>query len=146
MSLSIVDLTESTALHDAVKQDVQCIPTINELIEINKRTFDKWQGSVEETISVFGTTPAPEYLQALSNFCLNQKIPLDLHILETMTQRVHSDLEHGKSFVKYLAEIWALKSNTTLIHLVWVDDEDMNLIAAADAVVAHCPIAEVVAG
>ncbi|MGI9203761.1 MAG: amidohydrolase family protein, partial [Woeseiaceae bacterium] len=65
---------------------------------------------------------------------------LDMHVLETKTQRVHGELLHGKSFVRYVEDVGALNDNTILIHCVWIDDEDMQAIAQAGAVIAHNPI------
>lgn len=134
-------LTESTAalLSDATPKRT------DELLNLYQSVTDRWHGAGDGRLNVHGSCSAPqrvtpEYLQALSGFCARNDMSLDMHMLETKTQRVHGDLVHGKSFVRYVNDLGALSDNTVLIHCVWVDDQDMDLIAAANAVVAHNPV------
>lgn len=134
-------LTDSTAhllSSDAPKQK-------EELLELYQAVTDRWHGEAGGRLTVHGSCSAPQrvtadYLQALSDFCATNDMSLDMHVLETKTQRVHGDLAHGKSFVRYVDDLGVLNDRTVLLHCVWVDDEDMDLIAAANAVVAHNPV------
>lgn len=134
-------ITDSTAalLPDATPKRT------DELLDLYQSVTDRWHGASAGRLHVHGSCSAPqrvtpEYLQALSDFCTANDMSLDMHMLETKTQRVHGDLEHGRSFVRYVSDLGALTDNTVLIHCVWVDDQDMDLIAAANAVVAHNPV------
>ena len=116
-----------------------------ELLALYRAVADRWHGSADGRLTVHGSCSAPQrvtpdYLQALSEFCATNDMSLDMHMLESKTQRVHSDLVHGKSFVRYVDDLGVLSEHTVLIHCVWVDDEDMDLIARANAVVAHNPV------
>jgi cytosine/adenosine deaminase-related metal-dependent hydrolase len=52
-----------------------------------------------------------------------------------------ADLEPapGVSPMRYLHELGALREETLLAHGVWVNDDDLALVAESGAVVAHCP-------
>ncbi len=134
-------LTDSTA---ALLPEASPKP-MEELLDLYRIVTDRWHGAGEERLQVHGSCSAPQrvtasYLQALSDFCTTNDMSLDMHVLESKTQRVHGDLLHGKSFVRYVSDLGALNDHTVLIHCVWVDDQDMDLIAAANAVVAHNPV------
>jgi cytosine/adenosine deaminase-related metal-dependent hydrolase len=46
----------------------------------------------------------------------------------------------GRSLVRYTADLGLLSARMNIIHAVWVDDADLDLIAASGAVIAHNPI------
>jgi 5-methylthioadenosine/S-adenosylhomocysteine deaminase len=48
--------------------------------------------------------------------------------------------ERGMRHVPWLASVGALGPNTQLAHSVWLNDEELALIAASGASVVHCPI------
>jgi cytosine/adenosine deaminase-related metal-dependent hydrolase len=60
-----------------------------------------------------------------------------MHAEETKLQAVSCRQFFGRSAVAYLAQIGALNDRTSLAHCVWVDDHDIELIAAAGATVCH---------
>ena len=62
---------------------------------------------------------------------------VQMHLLETKYQRVYAFKTWGKSFVRHLDEIGALGSWLTLAHMVWVEDADIDLLAARGVGVAH---------
>ncbi len=64
-------------------------------------------------------------------------------MLETKLQRVLAREQlrfAGRSLVRYAADLGCLSERMNIIHAIWVDDADLDLIAAAGAVVAHNPI------
>jgi cytosine/adenosine deaminase-related metal-dependent hydrolase len=89
---------------------------------------------------------SPEYFGALDDLSRRHDLPLFAHVLETRVQRALSvpgtgqDRFAGRSLVKYTADLGFLSDRVNVIHAVWVDDEDLDLIAAAGAVVAHNPV------
>jgi 5-methylthioadenosine/S-adenosylhomocysteine deaminase len=64
-------------------------------------------------------------------------------MLETKTQRVLAHAQPrfaGRSLVRYTADLGLLNERTNVIHAVWVDDADLDLIAEARATVVHNPV------
>lgn len=63
-----------------------------------------------------------------------------IHVAETKTE-VDINLEkRGNRHIEWLAEIGVLNSKMQLVHSVWLEDHEIDLIAEHDAVVVHCPV------
>ncbi len=54
--------------------------------------------------------------------------------------------EYGMRPVKWLDQIGILDKNTQIVHAVWVDDEEIELLANSGATVVHCPVSNAVLG
>jgi 5-methylthioadenosine/S-adenosylhomocysteine deaminase len=62
-------------------------------------------------------------------------------MLETRLQRVLGHEKFGgRSLIRYVHDLGFLGDRLNIIHAVWVDDADIDLIAEAGSVVAHNPI------
>ncbi|MCY4073462.1 MAG: amidohydrolase family protein [Chloroflexi bacterium] len=62
---------------------------------------------------------------------------VQMHMLETRYQRIYAYKTWGKSFIRHLEDIGALGDWLTLAHMVWVEDEDIELLAERGVGVAH---------
>ncbi|MCY3779291.1 MAG: amidohydrolase family protein [Chloroflexi bacterium] len=62
---------------------------------------------------------------------------VQMHLLETRYQRHYAHKTWGKSFVQHLADIGVLGEWLTLAHMVWVEEEDIDLLAERGVGVAH---------
>jgi 5-methylthioadenosine/S-adenosylhomocysteine deaminase len=63
-----------------------------------------------------------------------------IHVAETKTE-VEMNLEaRGSRHVEWLAGIGALDAQMQLVHSVWLDDHELDLIAQHQAIVVHCPV------
>jgi 5-methylthioadenosine/S-adenosylhomocysteine deaminase len=70
-------------------------------------------------------------------------LPFYAHMLETKLQRVLSGEQprfEGRSLVRYTADLGFLSDRMNVIHAIWMDDADYDLIATSGASVAHNPI------
>ncbi len=82
---------------------------------------------------------------------------VQMHMLETRYQSIYARKTWGKNFIGRLDDIGALGDWLTLAHMVWVEDDEIELLAERGAGVAHnissnlrlrsgfAPIAEMVA-
>ncbi len=61
------------------------------------------------------------------------------HVLETYIQKKTGELFYGHSLVKYMAEHDLLYPNHNLAHTIWVDQEDMQLLAQYGVSTVHNP-------
>lgn len=73
------------------------------------------------------------------DFAQRHEIRVQMHLLETRYQRQYAVRKWGKSFVQHLDEIGALGEWLTCAHMVWVDEEDLPLLAERGTAVAHNP-------
>jgi cytosine/adenosine deaminase-related metal-dependent hydrolase len=79
------------------------------------------------------------YLHALEDLSRTHDLPFYVHILETRTQRVLGQ-QRGRSLLQDFHARGALSDRSNVIHAVWMDDADLDTIAASGATVAHNPI------
>jgi len=114
------------------------------LLEAYAHLLEKWHGACNGRLMAAISCSAPQrvsdpYLAALENLSQKHDLPFYVHMLETRTQRVLGDLR-GRSLVKDFFERGALSDRCNVIHAIWMDDEDYDLLAEAGATVAHNPI------
>lgn len=82
----------------------------------------------------------PEYFADLDDLSRAHDLPVFAHMLETRLQRVLGNEKFGgRSLVQYTHDLGMLSDRMTVIHAIWVDDHDLDLIAGAGACVAHNP-------
>ena len=63
-----------------------------------------------------------------------------IHVAETRTE-VDTNLEkRGNRHIEWLAELNALAPDVQLVHSVWLDDNEIDLVAEHGAAVVHCPV------
>jgi len=118
------------------------------LLEAYDHLLRTWHGAADDRIRAAVSISAPqrvspEYFAALDDLARRHGLPLYAHMLETKTQRVLADEQPrfaGRSLVRYTADLGLLAAHTNVIHAVWVDDHDLDLIAAAGATIIHNPV------
>jgi cytosine/adenosine deaminase-related metal-dependent hydrolase len=81
----------------------------------------------------------PELLGATMALARERGLVWQTHVQETRTQAVTGPRRHGHSFVAELAERGLLGPEATLVHTVWLDDRDRELMAQAGVAAVHCP-------
>jgi 5-methylthioadenosine/S-adenosylhomocysteine deaminase len=117
----------------------------DELLAAYRHLFETWHGSHNGRIKAAVSCSAPQrvtvdYFKALDDLSRRYDAPFYVHMLETKTQRVFSDARYGCSLVRYVSDLGLLSERMNLIHCIWVDDADLDLIASHGAVVAHNPV------
>ena len=116
----------------------------DELLARYRHLLERWHGACGGRLMAAVSCSAPQrvsdaYLSALEALSQAHDLPFYIHILETRTQRVLGQMR-GASLLQETARRGALSERTNVIHAVWMDDDDLDTIAAAGAVVAHNPI------
>jgi 5-methylthioadenosine/S-adenosylhomocysteine deaminase len=107
--------------------------------------LERWHGAADGRLRAAVSCSAPQrvtedYFRALDALSLQHKLPFFVHVLETKVQRVLGIDKYGRSLVRVIQDLGLLSDRMNIIHAVWVDEPDMDLIAASGAVVAHNPI------
>lgn len=119
-----------------------------QLLQAVDHLIGTWHGAADDRIRAAVSISAPqrvspEYFAALNELAELHGLPLYAHLLETKTQRTLATEQArfaGRSLVRYTADLGLLRPHTNVIHAVWVDDDDLDLIAAAGATIAHNPV------
>lgn len=133
-------------LPDDIKQQMEKAPrqSTEELLELCRHLIDTWDGA-EGRIGAALSCSAPQrvtkpYLHALTELSNTRALPFNIHVLETKLQRVLGDEKYGRSLVHYTADEGALGPHTVAIHAIWLDDDDIALLARSGATIAHNPV------
>jgi len=118
------------------------------LLEAYEGFIARWHGAANGRLTAAVSVSAPqrvsvEYFRALDELSTRHRLPIFAHVLETRTQRalgVDKQQVFGRSLVQYTADLGLLSDRMNVIHMVWADDRDLELVAEAGAVIAHNPV------
>ncbi len=162
-----IGLRANVAMNQPTRTYVDKLPYVRELIpaEIQKEFGPATDGSgnlalYEEIIKTWNgrsnlkvvvSTSAPqrcsdEYLQKAYAMAEKYDLPFHTHTLETKTQRVTGYEFYGKTIIGHVKDLGLLTDRTTIIHCVWVDDDDIAMMGQAHVNVAHNPVSNLKLG
>lgn len=140
-------------LPDALRTRMEAgrIMSEHDLLERYESHIRTWSGQGDSRVGAAVSCSAPQrvtpsYLQALGALANTYDLPYNMHILETRLQRVLGDTRYGESLVKYAHRMGVLDEHALVIHTIWVDEEDLDLMAAAGCSVAHNPVSNLKIG
>jgi 5-methylthioadenosine/S-adenosylhomocysteine deaminase len=118
---------------------------------------NSWQALLESTCGIFDTlhgedgrlnigfgphaayTVPPEGLAAITAEAKSRDALLQIHLSETEAECAVVRERYGKSAPYLLEESGALEGRVIAAHSIWLDDAELDLLAAHDVAVAHCP-------
>jgi 5-methylthioadenosine/S-adenosylhomocysteine deaminase len=129
--------------------DIDYHPTLqetpNRIISETTRLYQKWHGYSNGRIQVefaplipWGCTDET----MLATYQLSQAwgTGTHIHVAEAQEEiRINLD-SRGNRHIEWLAELGILGPNVQLVHSVWLEDNEIDLVAEHDAVVVHCPV------
>ena len=84
-------------------------------------------------------TVSKSLLKWVHEFSFANDILIHLHIAETQTECENSVKNFGLSPVKYLNKIGLLSPNLVLAHCLWVDNEEIKMLADNNVKIIHNP-------
>ncbi len=84
-------------------------------------------------------TVSGEQLQFCHKFAQEHNVKIHLHLSETKGEVEECQRLHGTTPVRYLDRLGILSPNLVLAHMIWVDEEEMDLVAKSGASVVHNP-------
>jgi 5-methylthioadenosine/S-adenosylhomocysteine deaminase len=118
---------------------------------------DTWENLLEEACALFDAmagregrielgfgphaayTVPPEGLRSIATEAQRRNALLQIHLCETRAEGAMVEQRYGVSAPALLAEAGALDGRVLAAHAVWLDGADLDLVAAHDVGVAHCP-------
>ncbi len=116
-------------------------PTKN--IETAKHFLKQWhKGHPLITPAVFAHSPytcSAQTLLAAKQLATDQGVSLFIHVAETESEHSHIQSPLAASPVKHLDKLGILDQNTICVHCVWIDDEDLDILARTNSGVVTCP-------
>ena len=84
-------------------------------------------------------TVSGELLQWVSKLAIEQQRLVHLHLAETETEVSDCVAKHGLTPVRYLHKLGVLSPQLVLAHCIWIDEEEIALLAAHQVKVIHNP-------
>ena len=115
------------------------------LLALYDHLIERWHGAADGRLAAAVSCSAPqrvtsEYFRALSDLSRRHDLPFNVHVLETKLQRVLGEEKYGKSLVRYVHDLGLLDERMMVIHAIWIDERDVELLASSGCVVAHNPV------
>ncbi len=102
-----------------------------------------WQGRHSRiTPAVFAHSPytcSPRTLTKAKDLARKEKLPFFIHLAESQHEQSMIADPCGPSPVKHLSALNILDSETVCVHSVWLDDEDLDILAESGASAVICP-------
>ncbi len=84
-------------------------------------------------------TVSGEQLQFCHQFAQEHNVKIHLHLSETKGEIDECVRQYGLTPVRYLEKLGILSEHLVLAHVVWIDDEEMDLLAKYNVSVVHNP-------
>jgi guanine deaminase len=112
-------------------------------LDIVSQALRDWRFDREQvTLAIAPTIPmhcTDEFLVGAAAFTRDHGIGFHTHLAESRVQAVYGQKRYGRSPTAQLQCLGVLGPNFTAAHAVWVDDDDVAMLADAGASVAHNP-------
>jgi 5-methylthioadenosine/S-adenosylhomocysteine deaminase len=119
------------------------VPDPADNVSYAQKFVQKWVGVTPLiTPSVFCHSPytcSEATLKKAKDAADANGVLFQIHTAETKDEYVSIQTKHHTTPVKYLDKIGILDQNTLLVHAVWLDDDDIEIIAKRGASVSHNP-------
>ena len=105
--------------------------------------IERWQGKNDLlTPAVFCHSPytcSAETLKRAKEMARRKNTKLFVHLAETRAEVEQVRKQHGTSPVRYLKNLGLLDRDTICVHCVWLEQEEIEILARTGAKVATCP-------
>lgn len=85
-------------------------------------------------------TVGPESLKAAKALAAARGGFFSTHAAETRAERLDIETRYGQSVIRHLDALGLLDARTVLAHCVWLDDEEIGILAERGATVVHNPM------
>ncbi len=86
-------------------------------------------------------TVSEDSLRWIAELAADRGIPVQIHLSETEQEVMDCVAAHGERPARYLDRVGLLSPRTVLAHGVWLDDDELELIAERGATVVTNPVA-----
>jgi 5-methylthioadenosine/S-adenosylhomocysteine deaminase len=134
-------------LSPAQRQAMEAAPRQDsaQLLALYAHLIARWHGAADGRLAAAVSCSAPQrvtpdYLAALSALSRQHDLPFNIHLLETRLQRVLGEQKYGKSLVRHVHDQGLLDERMMVIHAIWIDQQDIALLARSGCTVAHNPV------
>jgi len=129
--------------HGIVDFTAPSVPDPRKNIEAVEHFIAKWHSrSKLITPAVFAHAPytcSPKTLMKAKTLADKNNVRFFTHIAESKNEQQMIIDPQGSSPIRHLAALGLIDTNCSCVHAIWLDDEDMDLLAESGAGVITCP-------
>lgn len=114
-------------------------------LKIGTEFIKNWDNGFNGRIrAIFGPhapyTCTPEFLGKVKEKARELNTYVHIHVSETKWEVDFIKEKYGKTPVRLLNDIGFLDEKTVIVHVVWVDEEEMRILRDNNVSVVHCPV------
>lgn len=121
--------------------DFETYPACKELRELQKKWNGYDNGRIKIEASVHGEyTSNYKLWEALGEYALNEGLGMHVHLSETKAEHEACKEKYGLTPAQLLDCHHVFEAPTTAAHCVWIEQEDMQLLAKRHVSAVHCPV------
>jgi 5-methylthioadenosine/S-adenosylhomocysteine deaminase len=116
--------------------------TIPEAVERTRSLAKKYQGNAMVTVHPAPHSPhaaSPEMIRAGHKLAVELDTPFHIHVAEEMFEVEETLRDYGLRPIHYLDSLGVLDERMIAIHLVWLDDSEVELVGQRRGSLAYCP-------
>lgn len=118
--------------------------TFDEQISLYRRAASKWNDDGDGLVRLIPSTGTPlsctdELLAAIIELAEEYDTTTTSHILEHPKDRTSADAMWGKPLLEHLSEVGYLHERLCIAHAIWVEEDEIDILARHGASVAHNP-------
>ena len=115
-----------------------------EYIDLTHSLIDLYDSGDEHTVEIAycaagGQWSSDELLVKLTQAAIKHQRRIQMHALETKYQSMNAHRRWDKSIIQHLEDIGVLGPWMTLAHMVWIEPNDLEILADHGVGVAHNP-------
>ena len=104
----------------------------------------KWEGAAGERIHVWFGPRTPggvtsELYREMSDLARQRNMGITMHLAEVEADKIYLNERYGLSPVYYAESVGLLGPRTVLVHMVWLNQEDIAKLANTETHVSHNP-------
>jgi 5-methylthioadenosine/S-adenosylhomocysteine deaminase len=117
-------------------------PSLERIMELARAAVDRWHDP--DGLIGIGLGPSapqrctPELMDATMALARERGLAWQTHVLETRSQAVTCREWHGRTFIEELRDRGLLGRQATLVHTVWLTDDDIAIMRDTGTTAAHC--------
>lgn len=118
--------------------------SLDEELEITTDLIERWRGAANGRIQI---CPAPltlfladpHDLRAAKRLADEYDAPLHVHVAETESEVEATMEDYGSREIEHLSHVGVLDERFHVVHGVWLDEHELDLLAESGGHVVHCP-------
>ena len=119
------------------------VPDPGENVTAAETFIERWQDKSSLLIpAVFCHSPytcSPETMIRAKEMARLNDAMLFIHLAETRTEVEQIQEQHYTTPLRYLESLGILDEDTVCVHCVWLDDDEIEILAKSEAKVSTCP-------